>query len=193
MHHYYSMTSDDIIYFHIFSSKVGFQILKCTYGFDELLHHEILFISMMSSIRLMTINSLWSCGMASPTAPCDSCLPKDPDRYLMSRVAKDIRSAQSQSADLLKSLLGSIKTDWRPASTWEALIFCKWDCCYTCIIALLLYIIIVSISLVIPMDVEFLIVQEMFLLIDIPVLCSWIASPCRKKVQRQSDSHLPMS
>lgn len=36
---------------------------------------------------------------------------EDPDRYLMSRVAKDIRSAQSQSADLFKPLLGSIKTD----------------------------------------------------------------------------------
>ena len=47
--------------------------------------------------------------------------------------------------------------------------------------AVTLAFIIVSISLVIPMDTEFLIVQEMFLLINVPVLCSWIASPCSKR------------
>lgn len=36
---------------------------------------------------------------------------EDPDRYLMARVAKDIRSAQSQAEELLKSLWGSIKVD----------------------------------------------------------------------------------
>lgn len=119
----------------------------------------------------MTINSV-ACRRL--TQPCDNCLPKDPDRYLMSRVAKDIRSAQSQSADLFKSLLGSIKTDWRPASTWELWFFASET-------AVTLAFIIVSISLVIPMDMEFLIVQEMFLLIDVPVLCSWIASPATKE------------
>ena len=119
----------------------------------------------------MTINSV-ACRRLTQT--CDYCLPKDPDRYLMSRVAKDIRSAQSQSADLFKSLLGSIKTDWRPASTWELWFFASET-------AVTLAFIIVSISLVIPMDMEFLTVQEMFLLIDVPVLCSWIASPCSKR------------
>ena len=38
---------------------------------------------------------------------------EDPDRYLMARVAKDIRSAQSQAEELLKSLWGSIKVDWK--------------------------------------------------------------------------------
>lgn len=36
---------------------------------------------------------------------------EDPDRYLMARVAKDIRSAQSHAEELLKSLWGSIKVD----------------------------------------------------------------------------------
>ena len=42
---------------------------------------------------------------------------EDPDRFLMDRIAKDIRSAQTQARDLLKSLLGSIKADW---SLWAA-------------------------------------------------------------------------